>query len=124
MSWFSRVVRLVRSGRLNRDLDDEMRFHLDERPDEYVRAGLSRKEARARARRQFGSPALMRDTSRDIKLVLRLESALGKRFFRIDGGTTLVPQEVIGVAKDAKTPAFGIRHRRRSTNPTVRRTRP
>ena len=30
------------------------------------------------------------------------ESAMGKRFFRIDGGATLVAQEVIGVAKDAK----------------------
>ena len=30
------------------------------------------------------------------------ESALGKRFFRIDGGATLVAQEVVGVAKDAK----------------------
>jgi putative ABC transport system permease protein len=30
------------------------------------------------------------------------ESSLGKRFFRIDGGATLVAQDIIGVAKDAK----------------------
>jgi hypothetical protein len=30
------------------------------------------------------------------------ESPMGKRFFRVDAGTTLVPQEVIGVARDAK----------------------
>ncbi len=30
------------------------------------------------------------------------ESPLGKRFFRIDGGATLVPQDIIGVAGDAK----------------------
>jgi predicted permease len=30
------------------------------------------------------------------------ESAMGKRFFRIDGGASLVAQEVIGVARDAK----------------------
>ena len=30
------------------------------------------------------------------------EPALGQRFFRIDGGATLVAQEVVGVAKDAK----------------------
>jgi predicted permease len=30
------------------------------------------------------------------------ESAVGKRFFRIDGGSTLVAEEVIGVARDAK----------------------
>ena len=30
------------------------------------------------------------------------ESALGKRFFRVDGGATLVLQDIIGVAGDAK----------------------
>jgi hypothetical protein len=30
------------------------------------------------------------------------ESPLGKRFFRIDGGQTLVAQDIIGVARDAK----------------------
>ena len=30
------------------------------------------------------------------------ESPLGKRFFRIDGGTTLVAQDIVGVAADAK----------------------
>jgi predicted permease len=29
-------------------------------------------------------------------------SPLGQRFFRVDGGSTLVPQEIIGVAADAK----------------------
>ena len=76
MSWLSRFVSVIRSDRLNRDLDDEMRFHLDARTDEYTRAGLSTEEARARARRQFGSPALLRDASRDIKLLPRLESIL------------------------------------------------
>ena len=74
MSWLSRFVSVIRSGRLNRDLDDEMRFHLDARTEEYTAAGLSVQEARARARREFGSPALMRDASRDIKLLPRLES--------------------------------------------------
>ena len=76
MSWLSRFVSVIRSDRLNRDLDDEMRFHLDARTEEYTRAGLSTEEARARARRQFGSPALLRDASRDIKLLPRLESIL------------------------------------------------
>ena len=74
MSWLSRFVSVIRSDRLNRDLDDEMRFHLEERTEEYTRAGLSIEEASARARREFGSPPLMRDESRDIKLLPRIES--------------------------------------------------
>ncbi len=76
MSWFSRFVSVIRSDRLNRDLDDEIRFHLDARTEEYTRAGLSIDEASARARREFGSPALIRDASRDIKLLPRIESML------------------------------------------------
>ena len=76
MSWLSRFVSVIRDDRVNRDLDDEMRFHLDERIDEYTRAGLSLEEATARARRQFGSLALARDASRDVKLFPRLESIL------------------------------------------------
>jgi predicted permease len=30
------------------------------------------------------------------------ESAIGKRFFRIDGGATMAAQDIVGVAKDAK----------------------
>ena len=76
MSWLSRFVSVISSDRLNRDLDDEIRFHLDERTEEYTRAGLSIEEASARARRQFGSPALVRDASRDIKLFPRIESII------------------------------------------------
>ena len=76
MSWFSRFVSVIRSDRLNRDLDDEIRFHLDARTEEYTRAGLSVDEASARARRDFGSPTLIRDASRDIKLLPRIESML------------------------------------------------
>jgi hypothetical protein len=42
------------------------------------------------------------------------ESPLGKRFFRIDGGATLVAQDIIGVAGDAKYTSI-----REETPPTV-----
>jgi predicted permease len=76
MSWLSRFARVIRSGRLNRDLDDEIRFHLEARTEEYMSEGLSNEDASARARRQFGNPTLVRDESRDVKLFPRLESML------------------------------------------------
>ena len=42
------------------------------------------------------------------------ESPLGKRFFRVEGGTTLVAQDIIGVAGDAKYTTI-----RETTPPTV-----
>ena len=76
MSRLSRLLSVVRSSRLNRDLDDEIRFHLEARTEDYMREGLSAEEASARARRQFGNPAVVRDASRDLKLFPRLESIL------------------------------------------------
>src|SRR4051812_16901362 len=45
--------------------DEEMRFHLDERTDEYIRRGMTPDEARREARRRFGSAALTREQTRD-----------------------------------------------------------
>ena len=113
MSWLSRFVSVIRSGRLNRDLDDEMRFHLDARTEEYTAAGLSVEEARARARREFGSPALMRDTSRDIKLFPRIESivrdvAFAARLWRRNKMVTAAALVSLSLAIGACTAAFSL----------------
>ena len=76
MSWLSRVVNVVRRNRVNRDLDDEIQFHLDARTDELVRGGMAADEARREAQRLFGNRLNVRDTSGDIKLSARLESIL------------------------------------------------
>jgi predicted permease len=113
MSWLSRFVSVIRSDRLNHDLDDEMRFHLDARTEEYTRAGLSTEEARAQARRQFGSPALLRDASRDIKLLPRLESILrdvsfATRLWRRNKLVTAAALVSLSLAIGACTAAFSL----------------
>jgi hypothetical protein len=69
-------VNVVRRNRVNRDLDEEMQFHIDSRSDELVRNGMPRDEARREAQRIFGNRLNIRDTSGDIKLSWRLESVL------------------------------------------------
>ncbi len=44
-----------------RDLDDELRFHLEARYDEYVAMGMEPVRARAEAERRFGDLAVVRD---------------------------------------------------------------
>ena len=39
MSWLSRLTNVFRTGRVNRDLDDELLFHIDARTEEFVRRG-------------------------------------------------------------------------------------
>lgn len=76
MSWFSRLANVFRSDRLNRDLDDELRFHLDARAAEFTRRGMTPAEAAREARRRLGKEWLAREASRDVKLLPWLDSLL------------------------------------------------
>jgi predicted permease len=76
MSWFSRLVNVFRSDRLNHDLEDELRFHLDARADEFTRRGMTPAEADREARRRLGNQCQVRETSRDVKLLPWLDAVM------------------------------------------------
>ena len=76
MSLLSRLLNVVRRDRMNRDLDDELRFHLAARTDELTSRGMPPEDATQQARRQLGNTLLLRESSRDVKLYPRLESIL------------------------------------------------
>ena len=47
---FLRLRSLLRRDSVEKDLDEELRFHLEQQTDVYARAGLSRDDAVRRAR--------------------------------------------------------------------------
>jgi predicted permease len=53
--------------RVERELDDELTFHIEMETRKHVAAGLSPADARARARARFGSPALVAERCRDAR---------------------------------------------------------
>src|SRR5687767_14629916 len=113
MSWFSRFVNVLRHARLDRDLDDEIRFHLEARTEELTRAGMSAEEAKRRARRQFGNTLVLRESSRDIKLLPRLDSVLrdvgfGLRLCRRDKSVTAAAIVSLSLAIGACAAAFSL----------------
>lgn len=59
-----RLRALVRRGRAEDDLDDELRFHLDRAVEQHVARGLSPREARRRARLAFGPIDAVKDDCR------------------------------------------------------------
>jgi predicted permease len=63
MNWFKQ---LFARGRLYNDLSEEMQQHLEEKIEELVATGLSKKEASAAARREFGNVTLMEEDSRQV----------------------------------------------------------
>src|SRR5580658_3961589 len=69
MAWLSelgrRLAMLFRGERFDRDLQDEMRLHLELRQQQHLAGGLSPKAARAAAERQFGNVTLLGEASGD-----------------------------------------------------------
>src|SRR5215510_3704664 len=61
-----RLLFYARRDRFDRELEEEMRFHLEMKAQENAEAGMERLEARYAARRQFGNQTLLREVSRDM----------------------------------------------------------
>jgi putative ABC transport system permease protein len=113
MSWWSRAVNALRSGRLDDELAEEQRFHIDERARELEARGLSPAAARQQAVRQFGDRLRWRESSRDVKLATRVEALIrdcrfGARLLRKDAVVSLAAIVSLGLAIGACAAAFSL----------------
>ncbi len=71
MSWLNRIFR---RKNLYKDFAEEMRAHLDEKTEQFMREGMSREEASLVARRAFGNSTLLEERSREVWQWRTLES--------------------------------------------------
>ena len=71
MSWIPNVFR---RSRIYNDLAEEMLLHVEERTEQLMREGMSRKEAGQAARRAFGNRTVMEERSREVWQWPTLES--------------------------------------------------
>jgi len=69
-----RVFALFKGRRLENDLDDEVRFHIEMRIDDYVQSGMSHEEATRAAIRQFGNRTYLKEETRRMDTINWLES--------------------------------------------------
>ncbi|MFI5227414.1 MAG: ADOP family duplicated permease, partial [Gemmatimonadales bacterium] len=69
-----RLRALASRSSVERELDDELRFHLEREAEKHQRQGLSRDAARRRAAIDFGGLEPTKDASRDARGTARLES--------------------------------------------------
>src|SRR5688500_12621781 len=74
MSALNRFRNLFRSKALQRDLDDEIQFHIDRRIARNLRAGMSPEQARTDARRRFGNVTRLSEEMREARVMTWLES--------------------------------------------------
>ncbi|MPY87819.1 MAG: FtsX-like permease family protein [Luteitalea sp.] len=113
MSLLSRLVNVLRASKVERDLDDELRFHIEARIDALLAKGVTRQAAEAQVARQFGSRLRLREASRDVKLVAWLESLLkdvrfGLRVLRKDLVLTAAAVASLALAIGACIAAFSL----------------
>src|SRR5438477_7446212 len=77
------------------EFDEERQFHIEARTDEYVRAGMSREEARRAALKRFGNHTLAQERTQDADMFrwiddLRRDSSYAVRMLRRSPGFSLL----------------------------------
>src|SRR2546423_983301 len=74
--WILRLFGVVRRGPRDRQVDDELRFHLEQLTDAYRRRGFDPGAAREAAEREFGGVAHTKQAWRDQRTLLPLEELI------------------------------------------------
>src|SRR5215467_8352414 len=69
MLWVKELARrffmMLRRDKLNRELEEEVKLHLELRAEEYSKGGATNDDARAKARRRFGNATLLHERSHE-----------------------------------------------------------
>lgn len=110
-----RIRRLLRWRGTERDIGEELRFHVEMETEEYVRRGLDRREARRRALAAFGGVERWREETRASRGTAWLEDALRDARFALRGlihapGFALATLGTITLGVGATTTIFSIVH--------------
>ncbi|HXE33126.1 MAG TPA: ABC transporter permease [Verrucomicrobiae bacterium] len=100
-------------SRMQNDLSAEIQQHLDERIEELVANGMSKREATAAARREFGNVSLTKEASRDVWRWPSLEDLLsdaryGLRMLRRNPVFTAVGLLTIAIGIGANAAVFSV----------------
>ena len=85
MKALRRFRNLFGPNRLGADIDEELRFHMEERIEENIAAGMPEQEARRDARLRFGNPTVLKESARENNIFVWLETAMQDLRYAVRG---------------------------------------
>ena len=80
-----RLSNVLRRRDLNPEIDEELQFHVDSRIRDNIAAGMTDDEARRDALERFGSRARAREETRDVELIVMLETTAQDLIYALRG---------------------------------------
>src|SRR5215213_2104349 len=77
MNFWKKITALFRKGKLDAEMAEEMRQHLERRAEANLTAGMSPDDAHYAAQRQFGGVEQLKEIARDQRTGVWLEQSIG-----------------------------------------------